>query len=164
MSIKQKLLELGLVLPEVKKPVANYINAKKACSNIYISGQLPFKNNQLIKGKVTSSADVATAQEAAKLCALNVLANLEQECGDLDNVEACIRLAIFVNCDPDFTDISLVANGASDLIVAVFGENGRSARSAIGAASLPLGALVEVEGLFRMKKNNNSSAIQVEIR
>lgn len=154
-KVEQRLAELGLVLPTATAAVANYIPFASHGNVIIISGQLPMRDGQVhYKGKVGIDLSLAEGQDAARLCGLNILTQLKAACnGDLDRVEKCLRLGGFVNCGPDFTDQPKVINGASDLMVEVFGpEIGRHARAAVGTNSLPLGAAVEVEAMFRLKE------------
>ncbi len=153
MSNTRRLRELGITLVEPVKSLANYVPYQIVDRMVYISGQLPLENGALTHtGKLGDTVSLEEGQAAARRCAVNILAQLKSVCsGDLDKVERCIRLGGFVNCTPDFTDHPKVINGASDRIVAVFGHAGRHARAAIGTNSLPLGASVEVEGLFLLK-------------
>ncbi|HWB20861.1 MAG TPA: RidA family protein [Phycisphaerales bacterium] len=150
-SIADRLAQLGISLPPVSKPVAAYVPAVIAGNIIYISGQVPFVHENgerklLATGPVPSKVSIERAQAAARQCALNALAALNDVLqGDLDRVERIARVGVFVCCDPGFTDQPKVANGASELLQQVFGESGRHARAAVGSISLPLGASVEVE-------------------
>jgi enamine deaminase RidA (YjgF/YER057c/UK114 family) len=151
--IESRLTELGIVLPETVAPAANYVPFKKAGSLIYISGQVPsVAGKDHFVGKLGQTVTLADGQAAARICAINVLAQLKAALGgDLDRVTSCIRLGGFVNCAPDFGDQPKVINGASDLIVEVFGEIGRHARAAVGCASLPRNVAVEVDAIFEAK-------------
>lgn len=153
MSNTRRLRDLGITLTEPVKSLANYAPYQIVDRMIYVSGQLPLENGILTHtGKLGDTVSLEEGQAAARRCAVNILAHLKSACeGDLDKVERCIRLGGFVNCTPDFTDHSKVINGASDLIVAVLANPGRHARAAIGTNSLPLGASVEIEGLFLLK-------------
>jgi len=151
--IDGRLKELGVELPEPATPVANYVPATTSGGNIvFISGQICAWNGTLRHiGKLGAGIAVAEGREAARLCALNILAHLRAACGgDLDRVRRCLRLGGFVNCTPEFTDMPQVVNGASDLIVEVFGDIGRHARAAVGVSSLPAGVAVEVEATFEI--------------
>lgn len=154
MTYRDKLKELGITLVEPPKAIANYDPYAIVGNRVYISGQLPFEGGELLhKGKLGDTVSLEEGQAAARLCAINILAQLQSACGgDLNKVDRCVRLGGFVNCTPDFTDQPKVINGASDLMVAVFGEAGRHARAAIGANSLPLGVSVEVEATFLLRK------------
>lgn len=149
MSIDNRLAQLGITLPTPPKPVAAYIPAKRSGCLLLVSGQLPFKDGQLLaKGPVT---DVAAAAVAARQCAINALAVAKDTLGSLDHVAGVARVGVWVACANDFTDQPKVANGASELLVEVFGESGRHARAAVGTNALPLGAMVEVEVWFEVK-------------
>lgn len=151
-SIEQKMAELGLRLPQVSQPVANYLPYVITGNLVYISGQLPTQEGKVqVSGKVGEAVSIEQAQWAAQLCILNVLAQLKQAVGSFDRVKQCVKLTGFVNASPDFTAHSTVINGASDLLVAILGANGKHARAAVGVASLPLGASVEIEAIFELK-------------
>lgn len=144
-EIENRLAELKVTLPPVTPPVAAYVNTVKTGKLVFVSGNLPIKNGKVIyRGKVGSDIDLATAQQSAKLCAVNALAALEAELGSLDKINRIIRLDVFVNSALDFTDQSKVANGASDFMQQVFGPAGKHSRTATGAAQLPLNAATEV--------------------
>ncbi len=151
--IAQRLAELGLTLPTPASPVAAYVPYIITGNLVFISGQLPIDNGQLkIKGRLGDDVDLATGQAAAKLCGLNILAQLHKACGgDLDKVERCVKLGGFVSSAADFYDHPKVVNGASELMEQVFGPKGQHARSAVGVANLPLNAAVEVDAIFALK-------------
>lgn len=151
--IQNRLQELQITLPEAPKPVAAYIPAVKTGNLIYVSGQIPFRDGQLIAtGSVPSQTSLNEAQEAAKQCILNGLAILDDILeGDLDRIRRIVKLGVFIFSDPDFTDQPKVANGASELMVEIFGESGRHARAAVGSVALPLGASVEVEMIVEVE-------------
>lgn len=146
-TVSDRLAALGLTLPDPPKPVAAYIPAVRTGSLIVVSGQVPFRDGTLIAtGPVPSKTTLEDAQTAARQCVLNALAVVaDQLDGDLDRVQRIVRLGVFVQCDPGFTDQPKVANGASELLLDLFGERGRHARAAVGSIALPLGATVEVE-------------------
>jgi enamine deaminase RidA (YjgF/YER057c/UK114 family) len=147
-----RLAALGLTLPPVPAPVAAYIPAVRVGELIYSSGQLPTKDGQLLAtGKVGAEVSVEDAVRCARAAALNGLAAVAEAAGDLDAVQQVINVVIFVACAPDFTAQPQVGNGASQLLAEIFGESGRHARSAVGVASLPLDAPVEVELIVRAK-------------
>ncbi len=149
--IEARLAELGITLPEVAAPAANYVSFVTAGKMVYVSGQISRDADGLIVGKLGSELDVAAGAAAARSCALALIVHLRDACeGDLDMMVRVVKLTGFVNSAPDFTDQPKVINGASDLMVEVFGERGRHARSAIGVAALPLGVAVEVEGVFEI--------------
>jgi len=151
-SVEAKLQELGLQLPEAAKPVAAYIPAKRVGELLFISGQLPFRSGQLaFVGKVGAERTEQEGYQAAQLCALNALATVRSLAGSLDQIEEIVQLRGFVNCTADFGDQPEVVNGASELLVKLFGEKGRHARAAVGVSSLPRNATVEVEMILRLK-------------
>lgn len=150
--IAERLKELGITLPEPAKSVANYVAVAEADNLLFVSGQLPLQDGKVVwTGHVGEELDVKEGAEAARLCAINILAQLSGALdGDLDRIDRVVRLGGFVASAPDFTAQPQVMNGASDLMVEVFGDAGRHARAAVGVNVLPLGAAVEVEGLFRI--------------
>jgi enamine deaminase RidA (YjgF/YER057c/UK114 family) len=151
-KIEARLGELGIELPQASAPVANYV-PYTACGNlVVVSGQVSVRDGKAeYVGKLGAGVSIAEGQQAAKLCALNILAHLKTACGgDLDKVKRVLRLGGFVNCTPDFTDMPQVVNGASNLMVEIFGDAGKHARAAVGVASLPLGVSVEVEAMFEL--------------
>lgn len=151
-SIQDRLSDLGIVLPDPPKPVASYVPAQRSGAMLFVSGQLPFRGGELLAtGPVPSSVSLETAVEAARLCAVNGLAVARQALGgDLDRLRRVIRLGVFVQSDGRFDAQPKVANGASDLMVEILGENGRHARAAVGVNALPLDTPVEVEFLFEV--------------
>jgi enamine deaminase RidA (YjgF/YER057c/UK114 family) len=150
--IEARLKELGIELPLPGVPVANYVPYTISGNLVFISGQLCQWNGELRHiGKLGAGIAIADGQAAARLCALNILAHLRTACGgDLDRVRRCVRLGGFVNCTPEFTGMPQIVNGASDLMVEVFGDLGRHARAAVGVSSLPGGVAVEVEAIFEI--------------
>jgi enamine deaminase RidA (YjgF/YER057c/UK114 family) len=151
-EIDARLAELGIDLPAAMAPVANYLPYVVTGNLVVISGQLPAVDGKVaVIGKVGAEVSVEQGQHAARLCFTNLLTHLREACGgDLGRVRRVVRLGGFIASPPDFTQHAAVMNGASDLAVAVFGEAGRHARSTIGVPALPLGAAVEVEGLFEI--------------
>ena len=145
--ITQRLAELGLTLPVAAAPVAAYVPTVEAGGMLYISGQLPFIDGALVTGKLASADDIDKGHAAAKACALMILAQIEKAIGSLDRVERIVKLGVFVSSTADFTDQPKVANGASDLMEAVFGEAGKHARSAVSVPVLPLDAMVEIDAV-----------------
>ncbi len=146
-----RLQALGIVLPTAAAPVANYVAAVRSGGLLVVSGQLPLVEGRLsASGKLGGGVTVEKGAEAARWCMINVIAQVEAALGGLHAVRRVVRLGGFVACTPDFTQHATVMNGASDLAVAVFGENGRHARSTVGVPSLPLDAPVEVEALFEV--------------
>lgn len=150
-AIEAKLKELGLDLPTPAAPVAAYVPAVAAGALLYVSGQVSLTANGLIKGRLGADLTVEEGYAAARACGLQLLAQLRLALeGDLTRLRRVVKLGAFVNATADFTDHPKVANGASELMVAVFGDKGRHARAAVGAPSLPLGAAVEVDGVFEI--------------
>ncbi len=148
--IDRKLEELGLTLPQAAAPVASYVATVLANGMLHISGQLPFKDGQLVTGRVGDGVSLEDAQEAAKLCGLMLVAQMKAALGTLGRVERIVKLGVFVNSTGDFTDQAKVANGASDLMVALFGDSGKHARAAVGVPVLPLGAAVEIDAIVQV--------------
>jgi enamine deaminase RidA (YjgF/YER057c/UK114 family) len=150
--IEARLRELGIELPQPQAPWANYVPHAISGNVVFISGQIcEWNGERRFIGKLGAGISIAEGQMAARLCALNILAHLRGACGgDLDRVRRCLRLGGFVNCTPEFTDMPQVINGASDLIVEVFGDKGRHARAAVGMNSLPGGLAVEIEATFEI--------------
>ncbi len=151
-QIEQRLGALGLSLPAPPAPVASYVPYTISGNLVVISGQIPIVDGKPgFIGKLGADISLEDGKAAAKVCALNLLAQLKAACGgDLNRVRRCLRLGVFVNAAADFTQHPEVANGASDFIVEVMGDAGRHARAAVGAGSLPRGVAVEVEGLFEI--------------
>ena len=150
MSIHERLKSLGIDLPAPAKPVANYVPVVVSGGFAIVSGQLPMAEGKVaVTGRLGQEVDIASGQRAARLCLINVLAQLDAETG-LGRIARVVRLGGFIAAAPAFTDLAQVMNGASDLAVEIFGDAGRHARSTIGVASLPLGAAVEVEGMFAL--------------
>lgn len=146
MTPSEKLTQLGLTLPPAPQAIGSYIPGIRAGRLIFVSGQLPFLNGQLTAtGKVATEVDLEAARAAARQAGLNALAIAADVAGGIDRIGRIVRLAVFVNSAPGFCDQPKVANGASDLMVEIFGEHGRHARAAVGAAELPMNAAVEVE-------------------
>ena len=152
-TFEARLAALALELPQVPVPVARFRPWRRAGDLVYLAGQVCEWNGEVqFVGKVGVEHDVAAGQAAARICALNLLAALREACeGDLDQVAECVRLGGFVNCAPDFDAVPFVINGASDLMIEVFGEHGEHCRTAIGVASLPRRAAVEVDAVFRLR-------------
>ena len=151
--IEARLKELGVTLPTPPVPVASYVPYVITGNLVFISGQIPIADGAMkYVGKLGVDGGIEVGQAAAQLCAINLLAQLKAACGgDLDRVVRCVKLGVFVNATPDFTQHPEVANGASDLIAAVFGDAGKHARAAVGVGSLPRGVAVEVDAVFEIK-------------
>jgi len=146
MKTSEKLKELGIVLPPPPKPVGSYVAGLKTGNLVFVSGQIPLENGVMtLAGKVGQDVSLEDAQAAARRCALAGLSIAADVAGSVDNIRRIVRLAVFVNSAPGFTDQPKVANGASDTMVDIFGEQGRHVRAAVGANELPLNAAVEVE-------------------
>jgi enamine deaminase RidA (YjgF/YER057c/UK114 family) len=146
MSPSERLAHLKLTLPDVAPPVGSYVPATRSGQCILTSGQLPFRDGQLIyAGKVPGDVSVGDAAEGAKVAVLNGLAAAAQIAGGVDIISRIVRVCVYVNSSPGFTEQPKVANGASDVLAQIFGDAGRHARSAVGVAELPLGSAVEVE-------------------
>jgi enamine deaminase RidA (YjgF/YER057c/UK114 family) len=150
MSIADRLAELGIELPQPAAPVASYVPVVIAGGFAHVSGQLPFIDGQLVTGRLGDDVGLDRGAQAARACGLMILAQLKAALGSLDRVERIVKLGAFVNSAADFTDQPKVANGASDLMVEVFGEKGKHARSAVGVPVLPLGAAVEVDAVVAL--------------
>ncbi|PKB14259.1 enamine deaminase RidA (YjgF/YER057c/UK114 family) [Novosphingobium kunmingense] len=151
MSIDARLAELGITLPEAAAPVAAYVPVVIAGDMAFVSGQISFVDGQLVKGKLGADVSVEQGILAAQGCGLMILAQLKAALGSLDRVERVVKLGAFVNSTDNFTDQPKVANGASELMVAVFGEAGKHARAAVSANSLPLGVAVEVDAVVALR-------------
>ncbi len=151
-AIEKKLAELGIALPAPSTPSANYVPFVRTGSLLVISGQICFDaNGKLVaKGKLGADVSIEAGQQAARACGIQLLAQLKAALGDLDKVQRVVRLGGFINSAPSFAEGPKVMNGASDLMVEVFGEKGRHARSTVGVAALPVEAAVEVEGMFEV--------------
>ena len=148
--IAQKLSELNISVPEAAAPAANYVPYMRSGNLLFISGQLPFENGQLIhKGRLGENVSIEDGYKAARQCAINIIAQIKAA-GGLEKVARIVRLGGFVNSTADFTDQPKVVNGASDLFVEVFGDAGRHARAAVGVPSLPLGVAVEVDAVVEL--------------
>jgi enamine deaminase RidA (YjgF/YER057c/UK114 family) len=151
-KIEARLAELGITLPEAPAPVASYLPYVVTGKLIVLSGQVTFKDGKLqYIGTLGDSLTVEEGAQSARLCALNLLAQVKNACdGDLDRIKRVVRLGGFVACTADFTDQPKVMNGASDLMAEIFGDAGRHARTAVGVPSLPLGVSVEIDGIFEL--------------
>ncbi len=150
-AIQARLKKLGIILPKAAAPVANYVPYVFTGSLLVISGQIAFGPDGLMKGCLGKTMDIPTGQQAARLCALNLIAQANAALdGDLDRIARVVRLGGFVNATADFEDIPHVINGASDLMVEIFGDAGRHARAAVSCPNLPLGSAVEVDAMFEI--------------
>ncbi len=151
-TVEQRLLDMGVQLPKPAAPAANYVPFVITGNLVFVSGQVTMLNGELqYVGTVGDDFSVEDGYQAARICAINLLAQLKEACGgDLGRVKQVVKLGGFVNCTADFTDQPKVINGASDLIAETFGDAGKHARFAVGAPSLPLGVAVEVDGIFEI--------------
>ena len=151
--IEENIKKLGIAIPDAPAPVGAYVAFKIVNKLLFISGQISVDSNgRFIKGKVGKDIDLKKGQEAAKLCAINIIAQAKKACsGDLEKISNCIKLTGFVNSSDEFIDQPKIINGASELISAVFGENGKHTRAAISVNSLPLGVSVEIDAIFELK-------------
>ncbi|MFG6567039.1 MULTISPECIES: RidA family protein [unclassified Sulfitobacter] len=152
MSLTARLADLGITLPDAPAPAANYVPFVVTGNTVYVSGQISNGPDGLITGRLGADMDVDAGAAAARSCALSLLAQVRAACdGDLDRLKRVVKLTGFVNSTADFTDQPEVINGASDFMVEALGDAGRHARSAVSAASLPLGVAVEIEGIFEIE-------------
>ena len=150
-TVEKKLASLGITLPTPAAPIANYVPFTRSGNLLVISGQLCFGDGTLVaKGRLGAGVSVEDGQKAARACAVNLLAQVKAAIGELDQIKRVLRLGGFINSAPGFTDGPKVMNGASDLMVEVFGDKGRHARTTVGVSALPADAAVEVEGLFEV--------------
>ena len=151
--ILEKLNSLGLTLPTVPTPVAAYVNCVRTGNLLFLSGGLPIDNEKQVIGKVPEDVSIEEAQEAARMIILNRLAVIRNELGSLDNVKQVVALNGFVNSSPDFYGHPTIINGASELLVEVFGDKGKHSRTALGAAALPLNVAVEINMVIEFNQN-----------
>jgi enamine deaminase RidA (YjgF/YER057c/UK114 family) len=149
--IDARIAELGLVLPKPAAPIASYVPTVELNGLLFISGQVSFGEEGLMTGRIGEDRDLAYGVEAARRCGLMLIAQMKQALGSLDRVERIVSLGAFVNSTPAFTDQPKVANGASDLMVAIFGDAGKHSRSAVGVTVLPLGAAVEIDAIVAVR-------------
>ncbi len=150
-NVQSRLAALGITLPTPPLPQANYIPGVRSGGLVFVSGQVSIvPGGKQYLGKVGGAVSIEQGREAARVCAINILAVLQQTIGDLEKVKRVAKVVGFINCTPDFIDMPKIVNGASDLLVEVLGERGKHARSSIGVASLPLGVSVEVEAIVEV--------------
>ncbi|MFQ5781795.1 MAG: RidA family protein [Nitrosopumilus sp.] len=150
--IEEKLASLGVRLPDAPVPAGNYIPAVKTGNLLFISGQIPLQDGKVTYTGKVSDENVETAQKSARVCAINILAQIKREIGDLEKVTRIVRLSGFVNSVPEFAAQPKVINPASDLMFEVFGENGKHSRIAVGVASLPLDSMTEIDAIIEVSK------------
>ena len=151
-QIEARIAELGVTLPQAAAPAANYVPFVRTGNQLFISGQIPMGSDGIqFQGKLGAGTSIEDGQAAARLCAINLLAQAKAALGDLDKVVRLVKIVGFVNSTPDFSDQPKVMNGASDFLVEALGDRGRHARSAVGVAGLPFGVAVEVEAVFEVE-------------
>ena len=149
--IDARLQELGIELPDAAAPAANYVPFAVTGNQLWVAGQVPFWNGKIVhRGRVGDDATLEDGVTAARVCALNIIAQARSALGDLDRISRFIKLGGFVNATPDFTDHPKVINGASDLIVNIFGDSGKHARFALGASALPMNSTVEIDAVIEI--------------
>lgn len=153
-DIDARLAELGITLPQMSAPLANYLPTRRQGSTLFVSGQVPARDGKdIYTGKLGAEFDIEQGQAAARICAINIIGQVNQALGgDLSKVKGVLRLGGFINAVPEFTDHPKVLNGASDLMVEVFGDAGRHARAAVGVYSLPRNVAVEVDAIFEIEQ------------
>ena len=150
--IEEKLKSLNITLPNPPKPAGAYIPVVKTENTAFVSGQIPIEDGKVaFKGKVPRDQSLEQAQKAAKICAINALAQLKAELGSLDKISRILRVSGFVNSEPGFTEQPKVINAASDLLFEIFGEKGQHSRIAVGVSSLPLGSMTEIDAIIQIK-------------
>jgi enamine deaminase RidA (YjgF/YER057c/UK114 family) len=149
-KIEEKLKKLNIQLPDPAAPVASYSPFVLTNNLLFVSGQGPFRNGKLITGKVGLNLSIEEGQDAAKACGEMILSQARLACGDLDKIKKCIKIGGFVNCENTFTDQAMIIEGASKLLIEIFGERGWHSRFAVGANSLPLGMAVEIDAVFEV--------------
>ncbi|MCF6124214.1 MULTISPECIES: RidA family protein [Mesorhizobium] len=151
-TIEKRLSDLGVTLPVAAAPAANYVPYCRTGNLLFTAGQLPLKDGKLqASGLLGRDLDTAGGKDAAKYCAINILAQAKAALGDLEKISRLVKITVFVASTPEFAEQHLVANGASDFLVAALGERGKHARSAVGTACLPLNAAVEIEAVFEIE-------------
>lgn len=154
MKIEQKIKDMGIELPKAPKPAAMYIPAKQLGNALFISGQIPIVDGKLVYvGKAGGERTLEEAQEAARICAINIIAAAKEYLVELDNVRNVVKLQAFVNSTANFDQAHLVVNAASELFYTIFGEAGRHARTAVSTNMLPMNATVEIEAIFEVNQN-----------
>lgn len=151
MTPEEKLAELGITLPPASAAVANYVPFVQSGNMLFISGQVSLGPDGLVKGTLGKDMELEAGKAAARLCGINLLAQCKSALGELSRIKRVVKLGGFVACDPSFTDIPMVINGCSDLMVDVLGDAGRHARSAVSCPVLPLGVAVEIDGIFEVE-------------
>ncbi len=149
--IEEKIKSIGIKLPNPPSPAGSYIPVVKSGNLLYVSGQIPMEDGKVVFTGKVSDTNIETAQKSARICAINILAQLKKELGDLEKISRIIRLSGFVNSGPEFTQQPKVINAASDLFYEIFGECGKHSRIAVGVSSLPLNSMTEIDAIVEMK-------------
>lgn len=149
--INEKIKSLGINLPIPPSPAGSYIPVVKSGNLLYVSGQIPMEDGKVVFAGKVSDANIETAQKSARICAINILAQLKKELGDLEKISKIVRISGFVNSVPEFTQQPKVINAASDLFYEIFGECGKHSRIAVGVSSLPLNSMTEIDAIVEMK-------------
>ncbi|MEX2191823.1 MAG: RidA family protein [Nitrosarchaeum sp.] len=149
--IEEKIKSIGIKLPNPPSPAGSYIPVVKSGNLLYVSGQIPMEDGKVVFTGKVSDANIETAQKSARICAINILAQLKKELGDLEKISRIVRLSGFVNSDPEFTQQPKVINAASDLFYEIFGECGKHSRIAVGVSSLPLNSMTEIDAIVETK-------------
>lgn len=150
--IEEKIKSLGIVLPEPPTPAGSYIPVVRTGNTLFISGQIPMENGKVVFSGKVSDDNIDVAQKSARMCAINILAQIKREIGELDKVSKIIRLSGFVNSNSEFTQHPKVINAASDLIFEIFGDKGKHSRIAVGVTSLPLGSMTEIDAIVEISE------------
>jgi enamine deaminase RidA (YjgF/YER057c/UK114 family) len=150
--IEEKIESLGIKLPAPPTPAGSYVAVVRTGNLLYISGQIPMENGELLYTGKVSDENLETAQKSAKMCAINILAQLKRELGDFEKVSKIVRLSGFVNSDPEFSQHPKVINAASDLLFEIFGEKGKHSRIAVGVANLPLNSMTEIDAIVEVSE------------
>ena len=149
--IEEKIKSIGIKLPNPPSPAGSYIPVVKSGNLLYVSGQIPMEDGKVVFTGKVSDANIETAQKSARICAINILAQLKKELGDLEKISRIVRLSGFVNSGPEFTQQPKVINAASDLFYEIFGECGKHSRVAVGVSSLPLNSMTEIDAIVETK-------------
>ena len=149
--IEEKIKSIGIKLPNPPSPAGSYIPVVKSGNLLYVSGQIPMEDGKVVFTGKVSDTNIETAQKSARICAINILAQLKKELGDLEKISRIIRLSGFVNSGPEFTQQPKVINAASDLFYEIFGEGGKHSRIAVGVSSLPLNSMTEIDAIVEIK-------------
>ncbi len=149
--IEEKIKSIGIKLPNPPTPAGSYIPVVKSGNLLYVSGQIPMEDGKVVFTGKVSDTNIETAQKSARICAINILAQLKKELGDLEKISRIVKLSGFVNSGPEFTQQPKVINAASDLFYEIFGENGKHSRIAVGVSSLPLNSMTEIDAIVETR-------------